>query len=46
MLSLTSYILVFVLGGLTSYLVLRNNPKIKALVDALTDKVAGIFKKK
>lgn len=40
-----SYVVTFVvgavLGALASYLALRNNPAVKAQVDAQTDKIAG-----
>ena len=40
MLTFISYVVVFALGALTSYLALRNNPKYKTKADELTDKVA------
>lgn len=38
---IVSHIIALVLGAIAGYLVLRNNPKVKAALDADTDKVAA-----
>lgn len=37
--TLLTYAITFLAGALTSYLVLRNNPKIKEKVDEITQKL-------
>jgi hypothetical protein len=41
-----THLLAFVLGGVVSYLVLRNNPKLKSEVDAAADKGEAEIKSK